>query len=62
MEEKERGRELDDVKENFFQKQLCVVIAAREKKKKKMGVSKKGNTPFGEGNSDFQAQVKMIVL
>lgn len=34
MEEKERGRELDDVKENFFQKQLCVVIAAREKKKK----------------------------
>lgn len=39
-----------------------MVIAAREKKKKKMGVSKKGNTPFGEGNSDFQAQVKMIVL
>lgn len=61
MEEKERGRELDDVKENFFQKQLCVVIAARGEKKK-MGVSKKGNTPFGEGNSDFQAQVKMIVL
>lgn len=42
MEEKERGRELDDVKENFFQKQLCVVIAAREKKKKKDGCIKEG--------------------